>query len=508
MIMNREDFNKCVEEIKEVIGNMPRNNKKNKGLYVKYLEEQLGIFSSLHDEIIQEICKRYDKILSKEKRNSISFDDMAKKIDDMYSKLLVFDKWNTPYEKIELDRIIFEINHYYKDNLDALNDDIRDAVECFKRVGIILKASDFSYSSYVYQYMSVILSNEKDNSVIRKRLDEVYWKSPKVMKQIACNFNYLYYKYEKKFIQYYDSLKKEFSYDDVCHKYDEVIYNEKKDRYCIDKVVSWALDGTINIKDYSEEKLNSYEDSMARGQVDLEHYLDLYSCLEEYKVYKEYSFIVDKVKELYKNKAQYKNVYKNLRKEISKLEGKLFKVNKKIGFQNKYFHNKDKIELLELEASNLNDTLIEKYHDIHFCKVNEMISGMNDSVSYYDILQLVSSYYIYFRELLVENQEGISDEDVFNKRIDLVKFLFRSNLYFLPNVSILEEVNIPLVVADKYQLMNMKISADEIDNNVDGYLELINKIMIASSIGNSSISYDELLFQINSKDIVDKNKKN
>ena len=502
--MNREEFNQYTGEIKEVIENMPRNNKKNRSNYVNYVKEQLDSFSSLHDEIIKDIHDRYQKILAKEKRNSVSFDDKNKKLEELFGKLHIFNSWNTPYEKLELDRIIFEINHYYKDNLDALNEDIRDAIECFHKVGVVLKVDDFCYSSYVYQYMSVILGKEEDSKVIKKRLDEVYWKSPNVMKQIACNFNYLYYKYEKYFIQYYHKLEKDMSYDKVSCEYNDIILEERKDRYEMDTIISLILNETINIKDYSEEKLKTYKDSISHGDVDVEHYLDLYSSLEEYKVYKEYSFIVSKIKELYQNKAQYKNVYKNLRKEISKIESKLFKVNKKISFQNKFFHNKDKVELLELEVSALTDSLIEKYHEIHFSKVNEIISGMNDSVSYYDILKLVSSFYIYFRELMVENQEGISFEEVIDKRLELSKFLYKDNLHFLPNVSVMEEVNIPQIIADKYQLLNIHLNVDDIDSNVDGYLELINKIMIASSVKESNITYEELLFQTNCKDIIDK----
>ena len=103
---------------------------------------------------------------------------------------------------------------------------------------------------------------------------------------------------------------------------------------------------------------------------------------------------------------------------------------------------------------------------------------------------------------MVENQEGISEEEVLSKRVELGKILCSNHLHFLPNISIMEESNIAQIIADKEKLLNINVSADEIDSNVDGYMELIRKIMISNAIVNSSVSYEELLFQFSSKDIV------
>ena len=313
----KEEFLKRIDEIKEVLSNMPQNNKKNKDKYLEYIREQLSIFYDLKDGTVDEIERRVKAIKGKVKSKGIDFSKSEEKIIELYQKLVVFDRWNTPYEKIDLDRIIFEINHYYKDNLDALNEDIRDAIECFKRVGVNLSVRDFIYSSYVNQYMSVILNQEEDVKAISKRLDDVYWKSPKVMNQIACNFQYLYYQYEKKFLNYYAKLEKDIcleeSYDVLHDKYDELLLEKFKAENSIENIVSLVMNGDINIKDYSEDKLHNYEESISNGHIDSLHYIEFYYSLEEYKVYKEYAFIIDKVKELYQNKVQYKNVYKNLR---------------------------------------------------------------------------------------------------------------------------------------------------------------------------------------------------
>ena len=107
--------------------------------------------------------------------------------------------------------------------MDALNEDIRDAIACFRDVGVKLSIQDFCYSRFVKDYIRVILNGQDNDEAIKKKLDEVYWKCPKVMNQIACNFHYLYYRYEKYFIRYYEKLKNGVlvhnTYDDIHQKY-------------------------------------------------------------------------------------------------------------------------------------------------------------------------------------------------------------------------------------------------------------------------------------------------
>ena len=507
--MHKDDFEMHTNNIKEVLSNMPVNNRKNKSKYLEYILEQLDIFTKERDILYNEIVSRVKTIKAKERNNVISFDDIDKKIEELRNELLIFNQFNSPYEKIDMDRIIYEINHYYKDNLDALNEDIRDAIKCFQTVGVNLTIQDFCYSEYVNKYMSVILCNDNNSKDIKKRLDDVYWKSPSVMKQIASNFDYLYYKYEKYFVRYYQNKEKEIllgkKYKDICCEYCKFIRDKDIEEYDINNVVKLIMNNSINIKDYSEDKLKSYEDSISSGSVDMENYIELYYSLLEYKVYKEYGFIIDKIKELFQNRNQYKNQYKNIKKEIDRLERNLFKINKKIRFQDKYFKNQKKRELLELEVNKLTDSLNLKYNELHEGYVNEKISLFNAHVSYYDVLRLVVSNYVYFRRLVLDNQEGISDKEILESRDFLSRFLLNDNLHFLPNIMIMDDVNISQIIGDKYKLLNINISDEEIDSNTDGYMEIIKKILIINSINTSNITYDELLFQWNTKDIVKDN---
>ena len=110
--MNKNEFNKSIESIKEVLSNMPQNNKKNKLKYLEYIKENIDIYKGYENSIINEINKRNEEIEKRIGKRGIDFSNNDKECNQLLEKLYDVNIWNTPYEKIGLDRIIYEINHY------------------------------------------------------------------------------------------------------------------------------------------------------------------------------------------------------------------------------------------------------------------------------------------------------------------------------------------------------------------------------------------------------------
>ena len=52
------------------------------------------------------------------------------------------------FEKMGLDRVIYNINGYYKSNLERLNKELIFSIKQFEKVGIKLTADDFCISEY------------------------------------------------------------------------------------------------------------------------------------------------------------------------------------------------------------------------------------------------------------------------------------------------------------------------------------------------------------------------
>ena len=106
-----EELNNRINSIKEVLSNMPKNNKKNKLKYIEYLSNILKEYQQQIQELEKEIKARQDKILIKIKQNTIDFSNINIQKKEIEEKLVIVNQYNTPYEKINLDKTIYEIMH-------------------------------------------------------------------------------------------------------------------------------------------------------------------------------------------------------------------------------------------------------------------------------------------------------------------------------------------------------------------------------------------------------------
>lgn len=503
--MNKDIYVKEVNEVKEVLNNMPQNNKNNKQKYISYVKEQINKYSKMKEDLIQKIRERNIIIKEKEDKYIVNFQNYEQQKEMLFEQLLILNEKNTPYEKIGLDKIIFNINRYYEENLEFLNDEINKAINCFKIVGVNLSSDDFWYSCYLKQYMNLLL-NSSDTNEVKQKLNEIYWKAPNVINQIAMNLNNLYFKYEKYFIEYYKNeqfkILSNNSKGTIIINYNTLSDSIDRQNYSIYNISKRFLSGEDNVKDFSKDKYDSYLSSIGTSDIDNDNLIKLNNTLNEYSIYQKYKFLIDKFIETYREKDKYKNAYKNLRKDISKEEGKIKKINKKIIFQKKWSKNNDKIEMLQINLSNIIDGLKEKYNDLQIQKINELIFGLTDNLSYYDILSIISSHYIYLRKLLIDNDSSIGDKEINDIQLELSKFLVSNKLTILDNISVLDTNSIPNIISNMYRLLNIKIEENDIESNTDNYIELLRKIRIINEINNSEITYDELLFQVESQTII------
>ena len=504
--MNKDLYITQTNEIKEVLTNMPQNNKNNKQKYISYIKEQLNKYSQMKDALVEEIKLRNINLTIKEKKYIVDYTKSKEEKGKLFNQLMILNDKNTPYEKIGLDKIIFNINRYYEENLEFLNEEIAKAINCFKEVGVNLTSDDFWYSRYLNQYMKLLL-NDANSSEVKQKLNDIYWKAPNIINQLAMNFNNLYFKYEKYFNEYYKNKMEQIlsssPKDTLIVNYNGLTDSINREDYSIYNISKKFISGEDNVKDFSMDKCNSYLNSFGVSDINNDNLVKLSDTLYEYSMYLKYKFLIDGFINIYKEKDKYKNVYKNLRKEIVKEEGKVKKINKKIAFQEKWSkNNNDKIEMLEIDLNTLIVSLKDKYADLQIQKINELISGLTNNLSYFDILKIISSNYIYLRKELTANNEGITDSEINDAQLEISRFLLSNKLTILDNVSVLDTNSIPNTISNMYRLLNIKIDESEIENNVDNYIELLRKIKIIKEINNSDITYDELLFQVDSQGII------
>ncbi len=512
--MNSDLENK-INSIKEAMANMPKNNVKNKEKYKEYIDSLIEEANILNEKVNKEIKDRYQRII--DTSNNGPNIEVDPRIDKYKEYLELSNTYNTSYEKSGLDRIIDELIHYYQDDFSKVNEDIKKCLNIFKTVGINLTKDNFNYSIYVNKYMTLFIEEYKKDNLetenLKKCFEEVYWKCPDLITEIAFNISYLYYKNKKAFDKYYNEAKnkviKELNINekDVITNYKKVLLDNYLDeKYNIKNILNKFLDKTYKIEDYEEAKIDNYYNSIGDNNRNIDALNNLLTTLKEYKYYKEYAYIIEDVSNIYKEKTKYKDIFKNKLKEVTKNNNKIIGLTKKYlsKEKSKFFNNKDKLEKLLLDNETEIINIKASYDELELDKFNELIFTLTDSYTIYDLLKIASSYYIYIKELIKKTNEGISNEEIEKKINELKEFVDGFDINIINYISINEERNIALIISDKYKLLGINIPSDNIENSLDPTIETIEKIILKNKMDKSALNYEDIEFVCNSNEIINK----
>lgn len=346
---------------KEILEAMPKNNQRDIKKYIEKSTEILETAKKQQNIMIKEIKKRYKQISEVNPNNEM--EETIQRLENSKGVMYLLNDLDTSYEKMDLDKALFNLNHYYSKKLEIVNNTILFCIKKFEEVGIKLELKDFNYSEYVNEYFKVFLyemeKEEVNSKKIKNKFDEIYWKCPELIPHIVLNIKSLYLKYEKNIDKYYknqkNNLVKNFSSEDLKERFFDLAI--QVDKYmCKDKqlLITKLLNGEMNPKDYKENNLvELYLKFIDKEELDISNEnkmneIDtnlhkLLNSLYEYKKYLEYKFIVDDVVKIYKEKEKYKNAFSDTLKTINKKESRREKLNKKIGKNGMFDKSKDKI---------------------------------------------------------------------------------------------------------------------------------------------------------------------
>ncbi|MBE6149096.1 MAG: hypothetical protein E7170_00040 [Firmicutes bacterium] len=488
-----EELNKGIEVSKNLLETLPKNNIKNKEKYKQTLIEVKNKYDECINVLLKEINRRKNKYSNVIEDETIEI--KKNELDKIKEKLYLLNEYNSAYEKFGFDKILYEIDHFYKEDLNKSNLNILECIGLFKNVGIKLSDKDFNYSKYAKEYMGVLLEDEEK---IKECFEQIYWQCPDLFKHIELNIKNLYYKNQMVFEKYIQKEKQEFINNyrcDVLSLYKEK-YMDYKD--LIDNSLyiglNKFLNKELNINDFQLNKVEKYYEKFtlnAKENFDkVNEEIKKYSLSTiEYKNYLYFNYIIDDLKTIYNEKDKYKNGIKLKLKEIQKKENELFKYNKK--------KSKEKINvkisnlIIELEK------LYKELDEITFCdRVSKFI---NDDSSIYDSLALASSHYLYIVKCMKKNEK---DGDFNLEHNKLIEFILNNENNIIKNISIIEQKDIPLIISDRYKLSNFNITKDNLES-IDGIEDIINtadKIDIYNKIV-LKLSYDNIKYLVDVKDM-------
>ena len=488
----KNDLEKEIEQINSNIEVLPTNNKKNVEKYVEYIDQCLAKYKPMLTNCENEIKKRYNEVLAKYKDLTFALNDT--KID--YGSLKLSDNRVSCDEKMNLDYLFYKLNNSEVANLNEVNQIVKLIIQSFQAAGVALTDADFNYSDSVNTYIKTLLTNE---SAVQDVFNELYFKTPDIIIQIELNFRYLLYKNKAKIDEFYKTKYAEFDFEGFLANHIKLVNsNETIKHQSVKYIYDLFMNKTLEVDEFiSESKVqNLFSTIMADPgyERNYENLIKLKKSLVEYKGYLKFEFIVKDFRELYAHKEEYKGLFANKLKEISKKESNLFALNKKLNKTGFFKLNKVKRASVKVEKNKLVEELINDYKELDDLKIKETISTyIRDDTNYYNVLKFATYNFNYFIKLLISNNEELTMDNINSKLNELLHYLYDNEFDIINHISVVEEKDIAKIIVEMYKLNNINLTVDKLDIvQIDKTIEIVDKLLIY---------YDVYSLMINLKDI-------
>lgn len=530
---------KQIDTDKEVISVLPRNGIKAIKTLLETISEMISKYENVNEMLLKDIEDRYNELTTVEENTEIlkieeeilKYDNAVKNIDTRSS-----------FEKMGLDKVVYNVNGYYKSNLERLNTELISCVKQFEAVGIKLTAENFNISEYSKEYMEVLLQEAYNGQINSERVkdafEKVYWKCSEVVSHLYVNIRHIYDVYESEIEKFYENKSEEILllYNSTAEQIEDtkanLIKNKKKIEDIDNKIIlNKFYTGLLNINDYKEENYRKiYLELISKDVSELaeeekaemdENIEKLNNNLIEYSKYIEYKFLVDGILKLRedelkliqanKDKKVKKTDYELIKDNIKKLSGEIFKINNKLEKPQKMLFNikgsaDKKDSAIILQRNNLILDLKKEYMKLDDEIIKQQImKNIDETSSLLDVLKLASNYYGFMAKLMIKKNEEITDKEIGEKIKDIRKFIDFSNFTVINYIKISDTKDLAVIIKDKYKLFGMQISKENFqEDNIEDLIKRVKIITNYNNIQKSKFSVEDLEYIIIVKEMMKK----
>lgn len=524
---------------KEVITVLPRNGIKAIKTLLEQIEEMIINYENASQMISKEIEDRYNQLTAVEENEEIP------KLEHDILKLDVAIKntdTRSSFEKMRLDKIVYNVNGYYKSNLERLNKELIDCVKQFENVGIRISADDFSISEYARQYMQVLLqeayNGEINSERVKETFEKVYWKCSDVVSHLYSNIRLIYDQHEEEIDKFYENKMQEVMQnlrstpEEVESAKNALICRKNKIENTDNKIIlDKFYKGQLNINDYKPQNYNKiYSELVSKNITDLsekeksemdENIEKLNENLNEYFKYTEYKFLADGIlqiraeelqnQEKEQNKKSKKTEYDTIKENILKISSEIYKINDKIEKPVKSFFgilksNDKKSNSLILERNKMILELKKLYMKLDDERIKQKVmERIDETSSVLDVLKMGSYYYGFMAKEIIKKYPEITDQELSEMAKDIRDFITFTNFAVINHVNINETKQISVIIKDRYKLFGMEISKENFEEeNIE---DLIKKVKILANYNNilkSKFTTNDLSYIITVKELLKK----
>lgn len=530
-----DNIGKQIEADKEVITVLPRKGIKSIKTLLGTIKDMKDKYEQVNQKLLSEIESRYNTFTEAEQNAEIS------KLEEDILKLDVAIKntdTRSSFEKMRLDKVVYNVNGYYKSNLERLNKELIDCVKQFEAVGIKITANDFNISEYAKEYMTVLLqevyNGEIDSERVKDTFEKVYWKCSEVVSHLYVGIRHIYDIYESEIDKFYENkmesvLQSLNSTPEQVEDAKTALIRRKKKIEDIDNklILEKFYNGTLNINDYKETNYQKiYLELVSKNISELsekekaemdENIEKLNDNLNEYSKYTEYKFLVDGVLKIREdelkakqNNKDKKTEYELLKDEIKKLTANIFKLNIKLEKTSKslfgFKSNSKKNSSVILERNDLILELKKLYMKLDDEIIKQKImQNIDETSSILDVLKIASHYYGFMAKEIIEKYPEITDKELGEMTQNIRDFITFSDFSVINHINISDKKELSVIIKDKYKLFGMQLSKENFqEENID---DLIKKVKIVNNYNNilkSKFSIKELEYIMTVKEMLKK----
>jgi len=533
-----ENIEQQIATDKEVITVLPRNGIKAIKTLLGTIQETTKTYEQLNEMLLKDIESRYNELTAVEENEELP------KLEQEILKLDVAIKntdTRSSFEKMRLDKIVYNVNGYYKSNLERLNKELIDCVKQFEAVGIKLSANDFNISEYTKEYMSVLLQEAYDGEInserIKETFEKVYWKCSEVVSHLYVNIRYIYDKYESEIDKFYENKTEEIlqnlnSTPEQVEETKTALIRRKKKIEDIDNkiILEKFYKGALNINDYKEQNYKKiYLELISKEVSELsekeknetdESIEKLNNNLNEYFKFTEYKFLSDGVLQIRedelarlekeKGKKSKKTEYDVVKENIKKTTANVFKINDKLAKPSKGLFgrktNDKKNNAVILERNNLILELKKLYMQLDDEILKQKImQNIDETSSILDVLKLGSYYYGFMAKQIIKKYPEITDQELGEMAKKIRDFITFSNFTVINYIKISDKKEISVIIKDKYKLFGMQLSKENFqEDNIEDLMKRVKILTNYNNILKSKFSIEDLNYITTVKEMLKK----
>jgi hypothetical protein len=113
-------------------------------------------------------------------------------------------------------------------------------------------------------------------------------------------------------------------------------------------------------------------------------------------------------------------------------------------------------------------------------------------------LKLCANNYFYLAKVIKNQDDSLKENDVNNKILTLKQYLYEGEKSIISNIKINENKNVAQIVMDRYKLVNLNVTEEELTlDNIDAFIKKVNSLIYYYDIKKLNINLDNVNFIIN-----------